>query len=67
MYVHRISLLEEGLIPNDDALRDLLFNPMCKFSCQGKGSWSLLDSEELQVSEEGCQEGSPILLALVSV
>ena len=31
---------------------DSIANPMCKFSCQRKGSWSLLYSEELYVSEE---------------
>jgi hypothetical protein len=31
----------------------ILANPMCKYSCKKKGSWSLLPSEELQVSEEG--------------
>jgi hypothetical protein len=31
----------------------MLINPACKYFLQSKGSWSLLPSEELQVSEEG--------------
>jgi len=33
-----------------------LANPMCKYSCQRNGSWSLLLSEEVHVSEEGHHE-----------
>jgi len=45
----------------------MLINPTCKYFLQSKGSWSLLPSEELQVSEEGRHEGSPILVSHVSV
>ena len=33
-------------------LENYIANPMCKYSCQRKGSWSLLYSDVLQVSEE---------------